>query len=72
MCHCVCVSYQGQVGLGDGAVLEAAVSPAGSGFIEGDTKSPTCGEIQLMTEPVGGEKDDEAITLHEHDVCELT
>lgn len=48
--------YKGEVGLGDGSVLEAAVSPAGSRFIERHTKSPTCGEIQLMTEPVGWRK----------------
>lgn len=53
VCNCACLTYQGEVGLGDSAVLEAAVRSAGSGLIEGDTKSPTRGEIQLMTEPVG-------------------
>jgi len=47
-----CVPHQGEVGFGDGAVLEAAVSSAGGGLIEGDAKRPARGEIQLMTEPV--------------------
>lgn len=44
----VCVTvfvYQGKVSLGDGAVLKAAVGPASSSLIEGNTKSPTGGEI---------------------------
>lgn len=53
VCHSVCVSYQGKVGFGDSAVLEATVRPASSSLVEGDTKSPTGWEIQLMTEPGG-------------------
>lgn len=44
-------SNQGEVSFSDSAVLEAAISPASSSFVEGDTKSSTGGEIQLMTEP---------------------
>ena len=46
-------SYQGEVCFSDSAVLEAAVGAAGRSFIQGNTKSPTGGEIQLMTEPGG-------------------
>jgi len=50
-CHFVCAPYQREVGFGDGAVLEAAVGPAGSRLVEGDAKSSAGGEVQLMTEP---------------------
>lgn len=53
VCHCVCVSYQGKVGFGDGAVLEVTVHPTSGSLVEGNTKSPTGWEIQLMTEPGG-------------------
>lgn len=54
-------SHQGEVGFSDSAVLEAAISPASSSFVEGDTKSSAGGEIQLMAEPCK-EKQSDATT----------
>lgn len=44
-------TYKSEVGFGDSTVLKAAVCPASCCPIEGDTESPACGEIQLMTKP---------------------
>ncbi len=67
--HCACIPHQSEVDFSDGAVLEAAVRPASSSFIEGDTKSSACREIQLMTESDMGGKDEGDIRLYEHDIC---
>ena len=48
-----CVSYQSKVGLGDTAVLEAAIGPAGCSLAQSHTESSTGGEVQLVAEPAG-------------------
>lgn len=54
-------THKSEVGFGDGAVLKAAVGPTSCCLVEGDTKSPAGGEVQLMTKPEG-DRDNETIT----------
>lgn len=54
-------THKSEVGFGDGAVLKAAVGPTSCCLVEGDTKSPAGGEVQLMTKPEDV-RDNETIT----------